>query len=411
MGHLLVNAVINGLKGKTPSYTMTSKTGKKKTKKFDANALALLTVIANEQPNPGTYGVDDTICYSAMENLLQLTHMPKATFAETRNFLMNLELLSYKSSEVHQDVKGGRGLKRYNYVYRVVVPKIRELQADDGPDWLRDVLRIKDRSPQQMTAAERRLLGVDSQNACGLAVHAADTTVHDVNSKVHAVDSAVHTVDTNIKKQNKTEKNTTMVLSHFSDVELTVLCGRIADVCQVEQSVVNQNILKKVVQKKDPEVVSKIVADFSNEMQDGVYRRNKAPNQRVGLLVSKLRDSPDISDEEFQKKREAQFKEMPKEKTKEEILREKMVVAFKKMETLFKLVHLPKEERDKLWADFRDKFLSLRDDLRDDHFRIFIEDCGYEVKERCPNGEDVSQKMSVEERLALIRKLLNERHD
>ena len=199
--------------------------------------------------------------------------------------------------------------------------------------------------------------------------------------------------------------------SHFSDVELTALCRRIAEVCQVEQSVVKIDILKKVVQRKDPEVENKIVADFSNEMQDGAYQRNKKPNQRVGLLVSQLRDSPDISDEEFQKKREAQFKEMPKEKTKEEILREKMVVAFKKMETLFKLVHLPKEERDKLWADFRDKFLSLRDDLRDVHFRIFIEDCGYEVKERCPNGEDVSQKMSVEERLKLIRKLLDDRHD
>lgn len=279
MGSFLVDAVLNGLKGREFSLPIGGTREKPKIKSFGAQEIAFLLTIASRQPNPGALEGDlDPICFGDPATLQSLMHIKNSAFFESRKFLQKLGLVRFNEEEIRPDPKNPERVHRYTNVYRIGLKKLRELQPD-LETWRKGVLKIGDSAA--IPEGVLRALQAYEPVPCPEEVRNTESLIRNTESRVRNTDT-----NTITNTLNKIPKDTT---SHAEDF-VGIVCGLIAEKLGVRREFVRDSMVEKVIKGKYSESVLNLI-DNLGKTQDTRWVF-KADNP-IASVVSLLRKLPD----------------------------------------------------------------------------------------------------------------------
>ena len=270
MGLYFVNAVLNGLKGRTLSV------GKKK---LTASDIAMLVTIANQQPNPGSYHGDwNPAATIDPKSMSAYTHLARSKVFTKRDFLLDLGLITFTPKEMHADPTSPTGQKAWTNLYRINLKKIRELVGDDQ-EWLK-VLKIDRNPPDEKT---RRAL---------FAVPIGDSTVPKTAKTVPSDPSEVPIGDTNIDKNRKTKENlinTNTLCDVLSDEQFDLVLGTMARSLMVPPNRIGRKSLARATLGKFYDSIMEIVSN-PNEFIRNANDKIAATIHCIQILPQKEND-------------------------------------------------------------------------------------------------------------------------
>lgn len=273
MGSRYVDAVLYGLEGRELSLP-NGKSGK--SRKLNAADMAFLLTIAARQPNPTTnhHSGLNPVCYGSPEALQRQMHLKKSAFFTTRQYLLNLGLITFSTEERLPDPKSDAS-KRFTNIYRINLAKLREFYPDINV-WKNKILHIKDGEDVSRDVL-RALMALDDAN-CPL--RKTDSTVHETDSTVRNQDNPVRLTDSKTKNITKEQHQQTKPGS--GDVEkahLDRVVSKIANRLNISPDTINRSVVASAIKGKTPDTVYKAINDAQGIKQ-------------VGGFINRLRNIP-----------------------------------------------------------------------------------------------------------------------